>query len=58
MTDRKKGGGIDSYKRTFDFFPIFFVMEFYLIQAHKCFSIATIFVFKTRIAGLTPLPLE
>ena len=61
MTDGKKGGGVDSIKRTFDFFPIFFVMEFYLIQAHKCFSIlciAPIFVFETRIAGLTSFNLQ
>ena len=61
MTDRKKEG-VESIKRTFDFFfPIFFLMKFYFIQAHKCCSklcIAPIFVFETRIAGLTPFNLQ
>ena len=60
MTDRKKEG-VESIKRTFDFFSQFFLMKFYFIQAHKCFSIfciAPIFVFETRIAGLTSFNLQ
>ena len=57
MTDRKKEG-VESIKRTFDFFfPNFFLMKFYFIQAHKL-CIAPIFVFETRIAGLTPFNLQ